>query len=182
MGVGIGSRGRSGAVSGNLYSRVAPITLVLDTNVVIDWLVFDDPFMNPLRHGVREARVLVHTHAYALNELVRVLAYPQLKLAPARQQEIFARYQAATVICDLPAGFSPTQLMMPGGFPRCRDRDDEPFLALAYHARSAALASRDNAVLGLKTRAQKFGVTILNVPQLIAMLSEKLADPPHPEI
>ena len=66
--------------------------------------------------------------------------------------------------------------MLPGGFPRCRDRDDEPFLALAFHAKADVLASRDNAVFGLKLRAAKFGVTILNVQQLIAMLSEKLAD------
>ena len=66
--------------------------------------------------------------------------------------------------------------MLPGGFPRCRDRDDEPFLALAFHTKADVLASRDNAVFGLKSRAAKFGVTILNVPQLIALLSDKLAD------
>ena len=159
--------------------NIKPITLVLDTNVVIDWLVFDDPFMSPLRHGVREARVRVLTHAYAVTELQRVLAYPQLKLSIARQREIFSRYQAETTIAQMPDDYSPKHLMLPGGFPRCRDRDDEPFLALAFHARVDALASRDNAVFGLKARAEKFGVTILNVPQLIAMLTEKLDVPSH---
>ena len=166
-------------MSGDRNTTNTPIKLVLDTNVVIDWLVFDDPFMNPLRHGVRDARVTVLTHAYAIAELERVLAYPQLKLSSARQQEIFAGYQQQTTIAKMPDDFSPTQLMLPGGFPRCRDRDDEPFLALAFHARAAALVSRDNAVFGLKTRAEKFGVTILNVQQLIAMLSEKLESVPH---
>ena len=73
----------------------------------------------------------------------------------------------------MPAGFSTKQLMLPGGFPRCRDRDDEPFLALAFHTKADALASRDNAVFGLKSRAAKFGVTILNVQQVMAMLAEK---------
>ncbi len=156
-----------------------PITLVLDTNVVIDWLVFDDPFMNPLRQGVRDARVSVLTHAYAITELKRVLAYPQLKLSLPQQQEIFSRYQDETNIAQMPNDFSPKHLMLPGGFPRCRDRDDEPFLALAFHAKVDALASRDNAVFGLKTRAAKFGLTILNVQQLMAMLSEKLESIPH---
>ena len=156
-----------------------PITLVLDTNVVIDWLVFDDPFMNPLRQGVRDARVSVLTHAYAITELKRVLAYPQLKLSIAQQQEIFSRYQDETTIAQMPNDYSPKHLMLPGGFPRCRDRDDEPFLALAFHAKVDALASRDNAVFGLKTRAAKFGLTILNVQQLMAMLSEKLEYFPH---
>ena len=154
----------------------APIRLVLDTNVVIDWLVFDDPFMNPLRDGVRDAQIQVLTHPPAIEELYRVLAYPQLKLSNERQQEIFARYLTGTTMSPMPPGFSTRQLMLPGGFPRCRDRDDEPFLALAFHAKADVLASRDNAVFGLKSRAAKFGVTILNVQQLIALLSENLAD------
>ena len=64
--------------------------------------------------------------------------------------------------------------MLPGGFPRCRDRDDEPFLALAFHTKADVLASRDNAVFGLKSRAAKFDVTILNVQQLIALLTDTL--------
>lgn len=168
MGVGLGCRGGARTLS---YVDNAPIRLVLDTNVVIDWLVFDDPYMNPLRHGVRDARIQVLTHPPAIDELERVLAYPQLKLGTARQQEIFARYNDATILAKMPEGFSIKQLMMPGGFPRCRDRDDEPFLALALHTRADALVSRDNAVFGLKSRAAKFGVTILNVQQLIAMLA-----------
>ena len=160
----------------------APIRLVLDTNVVIDWLVFDDPFMNPLRYGVRDGRVVVLTHPPAINELERVLAYPQLKLNDVRQKKIFARYHAETTLAKMPEGFSTTQLMLPGGFPRCRDRDDEPFLALAYHTKADVLASRDNAVFGLKSRAEKFGVTILNVQQLIAMLSAQLHRHPQPHI
>lgn len=166
--MGLRSRCRAGGLS------KPPIRLVLDTNVVIDWLVFDDPFMNPLRAGVRDASIKVLTHPPAINELERVLAYPQLKLDIARQREVFARYQAETVVSPMPAGFSTKQLMLPGGFPRCRDRDDEPFLALAFHTKADVLASRDNAVFGLKSRAAKFGVTILNVQQLIAMLGEKL--------
>ena len=168
MGVVLGGGSRASAMSGGTK---ASLKLVLDTNVVIDWLVFDDPFMSPLRHGVRDGRIVVLTHPPAIDELKRVLAYPQLKLNSTRQNEIFARYLAATRIASMPTGFSPTQLMMPGGFPRCRDRDDEPFLALAFHAKADVLVSRDNAVFGLKSRAAKFGVNILNVQQLIAMLS-----------
>ena len=45
MGVGIGR-------CGGRFPLSAPVRLVLDTNVVIDWLVFEDPFMAPLREGV----------------------------------------------------------------------------------------------------------------------------------
>lgn len=149
----------------------APLRLVLDTNVVIDWLVFDDPFMNPLREGVATGRVVVLTHEPAITELERVLGYRQLKLDAARQTSVFNSYRQQTTCPPLPDGFALKQLMLPGGFPRCRDRDDEHFLALAFHARADALVSRDNAVTGLKHRATRFGLIIWNVQETIAALS-----------
>ncbi len=143
---------------------------VLDTNVVIDWLVFDHPFMEPLRKAVREGSLIVLTHPPAVDELKRVLAYRQLKLEATRQQAVFDAYVKAVEMSSLPAGATLKQLMLPAGFPRCRDRDDEHFLALAYHQRAEVLVSRDHAVLGLATRAAKFGLTILNVPQAIDQL------------
>jgi putative PIN family toxin of toxin-antitoxin system len=146
---------------------------VLDTNVVIDWLMFNDPYMNPLRDGVASKSMIVLTHQPAILELKRVLAYKQLKLTPARQDEIFSRYLALTQEVSLPLGASLKNLMMPGQFPRCRDRDDEHFIALAFHQQADALVSRDNAVFGLKSRVAKFGLTIFNVQQAILCLSTK---------
>jgi uncharacterized protein len=145
--------------------------LVLDTNVVIDWLVFDDPFMAPLREGVPAGRVEVVSHPPAIEELRRVLAYQSLKLDEARQTAIFERYLSQTRIPTLPIDFTPRRLLLPMGFPRCRDRDDEHFIALAFHTKADALVSRDDAVYGLKSRAAKFGVTILNVREMIEALS-----------
>jgi uncharacterized protein len=165
MGLGLCRGSGAGAVT-------KPVALVLDTNVVIDWLVFDHPFMNPLRHGVGEGRVKVLTHPPAMDELKRVLNYRQLKLDEARQHEVFEQYSAHADVTAMPPDFTLKNLMLPGGFPRCRDRDDEHFLALAYHACADALVSRDNAVYGLKSRAAKFGMTIWSVPQMIEALSD----------
>jgi uncharacterized protein len=147
-----------------------PRRWVLDTNVVIDWLMFNDPYMNPLRERVADGRIVVLTHMPAIEELKRVLAYKQLKLLPERQADIFARYISQTQTVSLPTGATLKNLLMPGGFPRCRDRDDEHFIALAFHQKADALVSRDNAVFGLKSRATKFGLTILNVQQAISSL------------
>lgn len=159
---------------GKALGTVSKITTikrwVLDTNVVIDWLMFNDPYMNPLRQGVADKTMVVLTHQPAIIELKRVLAYKQLKLTPPRQDEIFSRYLALTEEVSLPAGASLKNLMMPSQFPRCRDRDDEHFIALAFHQKADALVSRDNAVFGLKSRAAKFGLTIFNVQQAIVHL------------
>jgi putative PIN family toxin of toxin-antitoxin system len=142
------------------------LKLVLDTNVVLDWLVFEDAGVAALRRGIEAQRIAVVTYEPALEELRRVLGYPQLKLEPARQTAVFETYRATAVIATVPDGYSPAQLMLPAGFPRCRDPDDDHFLALTHHATADALVSKDRAVLKLRKRARKFGVTILDVRQL----------------
>jgi putative PIN family toxin of toxin-antitoxin system len=144
--------------------------LILDTNVVIDWLVFDDPFMSPLREGVRTKQVTVLTHRPALDEFRRVLAYPALKLNAARQAALLEQYIMSTSLWPAEGAAAIDFASLPPGFPRCRDPDDNPFLALAYHARADALVSRDKAVLKLSKRTRRFGFEILSVPQLIERL------------
>ena len=127
-------------MSSPLYE--SPLTLVLDTNVVIDWLVFDDAFMAPLRDGIAQRQIRVLTHAPAIVELQRVVGYPALKLSPPTGNDrlspvIWLRRTVPT----LPQGFSTTQMLTPAGFPRCRDPDDQHFLAFAFHTRAQALVS-----------------------------------------
>lgn len=145
---------------------MSALKLVLDTNVVLDWLVFEDAGIDTLRRGIEERRISVITYELALEELRRVLGYPQLKLDPAKQTAVFETYRATASIAQVPPGYSPAQLMLPAGFPRCRDPDDDHFLALTHHAAADALVSKDKAVLKLRKRARKFGVTILDVRQL----------------
>jgi predicted nucleic acid-binding protein len=70
----------------------------------------------------------------------------------------------------LPEGFAPSNLLLPAGFPRCLDTDDQHFLALAYHARADALLTKDSQLLRLKKRAARFGVTILSPTEFAARL------------
>jgi len=143
------------------------VKLVLDTNVVIDWLVFDDPFLAGFRQQVVSGRVVVITHEPAIAELKRVLGYKELKLDAERQARVLERYVAQTTNAALRESLSP----LPPHFPRCRDPDDNPFLELAWRAGADALVSRDNAVLKLARRARKHGFQILNVPQLTAAVA-----------
>lgn len=142
--------------------------LVLDTNAVLDWLVFGDANMAALRLALADGCVRIITHDHAIDELRRVLAYPQCKLQPAAQQEVLQQYQSQTSIAALPEGFAVTNLLLPTGFPSCRDPDDQPFIALAYHARADALVTKDKDILRLRKRVARFGVTILEPVQLAA--------------
>ena len=138
-----------------------PSRLVLDTNIVLDCLVFRDPATRGLMAAIEARRVQALVHQYALDELERVLAYPQCRLAMTEQRQVLERYLTATTRAPMPDGFSRDTLLLPHGFPRCRDRDDEPFLALAYHARADGLVTKDKAILKLRRKARRFGVAIL---------------------
>ena len=142
--------------------------LVLDTNVVIDWLVFDDEYLAAFREQVRSRSVQVITHAPAVEELRRVLGYPELKLTAERQAAVLEQYAALV-------SYSESRAELPEGFPRCRDPDDDPFIQLAWQAGADALVSRDKAVLKLAKRARKFGFQIYDVPKMVATLSGALA-------
>jgi putative PIN family toxin of toxin-antitoxin system len=144
--------------------------LALDTNVVVDWLVFDDAFLAAFRQQVLARDIEIVTHAPALDELRRVLGYRELKLTAERQAQVLASYRAQTTLLErqTPAGIPPAPL--PKDFPRCRDPDDDPFLQLAWHSRADALVSRDKAVLKLARRARRFGFQIYDVPRMVAVL------------
>jgi putative PIN family toxin of toxin-antitoxin system len=141
------------------------VKLVLDTNVVIDWLVFDDEFLASFREQVESRSVQVITHTPALDELRRVLTYPILKLGVERQAAILEQYAALVSFFE-----SDQAVALPLGFPRCRDPDDDPFLRLAWQAGADALVSRDKAVLKLARRARKFGFQIYDVPKMVEVL------------
>lgn len=145
--------------------------LILDTNVVLDWLVFRDTRVAGLQPALDQGRIEIVTHEPAIEELRRVLAYPQFNLPIDQQQEVLSLYSSQSHLVNLPDGLHLDNLGLPPGFPRCRDRDDQHFLALAYHERAAGLVSKDAAILKLTKRAQKFGVTVLDPQQLATRLT-----------
>src|SRR5262245_33919607 len=103
--------------------------LVLDTNIVLDWLVFEDPRLSELQRAWYEQRLELLTHLPALDELRRVLAYPQFKLAEHEQSAVLECYESRVRIVSLPDGVTMQNLGMPPGFPRCKDCDDDHFIA-----------------------------------------------------
>ena len=138
--------------------------LVLDTNVVLDLLVFRDPGVGPLRSAIEARRVELVTSAECLVELRRVLGYPGFKLDAAAQDAAFDWYETRVEVAEHPV---PTQLL-----PRCRDADDQKFLELAWAAGADHLVTKDKALLELARRVKKLGrfsvlpATQIAIPQV----------------
>ena len=130
--------------------------LVLDTNVVLDWLYFCDPLVAPVVRAIQSGRALALTCAECAGELRRVLAYPEFHLEETEQAALFARYCARTTLIELP----PPALS--AGLPRCRDSHDQKFLRLAWHGGAQLLITRDKALLALNRAAARLdGIMVL---------------------
>ena len=130
---------------------MAGVRAVLDTQVWLDWLVFDDPSALPIREAQAAGRVEIVIDVACEAELVRVLAYDlgKYSLEPDAQTQCIARCRS--VAKRVPTG-SAVEL------PLCKDPDDQKFLELAASAGAHCLISKDRAVLELAPRVSQFRI------------------------
>jgi putative PIN family toxin of toxin-antitoxin system len=119
---------------------------VLDTNAWLDWLVFDDPAMRPIREAIAGGRAEVFIDAPCLAELADVLARP-FKNRPIDPAAALAEVRKAA--CEVDAKCAQSNL------PVCRDPDDQKFLELAAAAHADILVTKDTALLELAKRRNK---------------------------
>ena len=129
------------------------LPLVIDTNVALDLLVFDDPATTRLRQllHVGDCRWLATN--VMREELRRVLAYPQIeRRLQARELEsdaVLASWDALVhLLPDAPRACF-----------RCKDVDDQKFIDLAV-AHQALLLSKDKAVLAMARRLSRVGAVV----------------------
>jgi putative PIN family toxin of toxin-antitoxin system len=124
-----------------------PARLVLDTNVWLDWLVFDDPVAAPLRVAQAAGAIAIFIDAPCTEELRRVLAYSLRKavLEPAAQAKALAECLRIAMTVETATGTLPP-------LPLCRDPDDQKFLELARAAGADIVLTKDRALLELARR------------------------------
>lgn len=129
--------------------------LVLDTNVVLDWLLFRDPGCAALDEALRAGRAQWIATAAMHDELAHVLGRGALDAwRPDLAAIETARRAWACTIEPIDAP-SPARL-------RCTDPDDQKFIDLAHQlGAGACLLSRDRAVLRLARRSREAGFAIL---------------------
>ena len=134
--------------------------IVLDTNVVLDWLLFHDPSSAHFA-GAIARRELRWVASLAMRDELAAVLRRGLGQAHA------SRADAATVLAAWDA--YTTWVAEPSALPaamglQCSDRDDQMFLELAHAEGARWLLSRDRAVLKLARRAERFGI-LISVPE-----------------
>ncbi|MEJ5991990.1 putative toxin-antitoxin system toxin component, PIN family [Ramlibacter sp. PS3R-8] len=126
--------------------------LVIDTNVVLDLLVFGDPGASQLQQGLQSGALRWLATAAMREELARVLAYP--KLAP---RVAFHRGSADSVLRDFDRHAQLVEAPPKAGV-TCGDPDDQKFIDLAV-AHRCLLLSKDDEVLRMRKRLAGLHVT-----------------------
>ena len=127
--------------------------LILDTHVVLDWLLFDDARVASLALAVTSGRIRWVVTAAMRSELEHVLhrgiaSRPGHAIGAIVRE--FDRWADAAVSVSR---FVPPAL-------RCSDPDDQIFIDLGLQLGQATLLSRDRAVLRLARAAAPYGLRI----------------------
>ncbi len=125
------------------------LRVVLDTNVVMAFWHFCDPKLLSLLAWLRARQSVLLTRRECLEELERVLAYRQFGIAPEKQASVLADYRALTECLADP---DEAQMLAAAALPRCKDRDDQKFLQLAWEGEAHLLITRDKMLLALNRR------------------------------
>ena len=122
--------------------------MVLDTNVWLDLLVFDEPSSQWILQALGDGAIAAMTDEFGLNELERVLGYPlgRFAVAPEHRPAVLARCRA---LAGMWHGSRPHAIPP---LPACRDPHDQPFLELAHAAGAQLLITRDRDLLMLARR------------------------------
>ena len=128
-------------------------TIVLDTNIVLDAFLFNDPAAEPVRQALAKQKLDWLATQPMRDELVRVLAYPKIaaRLAFSKMtlNDVLTKFDQHVRLVDIAPKASVT----------CSDTDDQKFIDLAVQHR-ALLLSKDRDVLSMKKRLAGQGITV----------------------
>ncbi|MFN0184385.1 MAG: putative toxin-antitoxin system toxin component, PIN family [Aquabacterium sp.] len=132
--------------------------LVLDTQVVLDLLVFGDPSAITLLAALRAGTVVWLACPLHREEFRRVASPQRCAQWHTDPSKVLAAFDALCHPVPDPAPSGPT-------VPRCRDLDDQGFIDLACTHHAQALLSRDKAVLALRQRLWRDWRVVVQRPQ-----------------
>ena len=135
--------------------------LILDTNVLLDLFVFNDPEVAPLKTALLAQQFRWLATQAMRDELERVLTYPKIVPRMAFYQlsaaDVLAKFDQLATLVDAAAR---AQWI-------CKDPDDQKFIDLAV-LHCATLLSKDQAVLCMQKRLLASEVVTMTAIKYVA--------------
>jgi predicted nucleic acid-binding protein len=140
-----------------------PHPIVLDTNIALDLLVFDDAACQPLQAALADGTLhWIGTEPMRV-EFARVLGYPLIVARLARMarsaSQVLEAFDEQVIRVPVPV---PVPDARQPDVPACDDPDDQVFIDLAV-VHQAVLVSKDRAVLQLRRSLAACGVAVMPV-------------------
>jgi putative PIN family toxin of toxin-antitoxin system len=134
-------------------AAVAPVRVVLDTNIVLDLWLYKDPATPALLTALENKNVQWLATQVMRDELERVLAYThivkRLAFSQLKAEDILAQWDAHAQLMPI----APKCQFV------CKDGDDQKFIDLAAQHQTQ-LISKDKAVLTMRNRMARLGVAV----------------------
>ena len=137
-------------------NSTAPVCVVLDTNIVLDLWLYQDPATPALQEALSQKRVRWLATQVMRDELERVLAYTHIVKRLA-----FSQLTAEDILTQ----FDTHAQLMPVASKAmfvCKDGDDQKFIDLAAQHKTQ-LISKDKAVLTMRNRMARLGVAVAKI-------------------
>ena len=117
------------------------VRVVLDTNVVVSALLFEQGRLTWLRSAWVQGRCRPLVSTATVEELVRVLAYSKFRLSADEREELLGDYLPFVEVVTV-SGRS-------AAAPKCADPDDQMFLDLGCAGHAALIVTGDDKLLGV---------------------------------
>ena len=130
--------------------------IVLDTNVVLDWLIFRNERAAPLVDAMASGQVRPLATPAMRQELAYMLGSQRLQRWAPDAQGALQAFDASVSLAPEPLAAS-----LPPHRPRCTDPDDQMFLDLALAVGARWLLTHDRALLRLARRTRGHALSIL---------------------
>ena len=127
--------------------------IVLDTNIVLDVFVYNDPAAQNVRQALADKRLDWLATQPIRDELARVLTYSKIATRLAfynlSVDDVLAKFDQHARLVDVAPKASVT----------CSDADDQKFIDVAVQHR-ALLLSKDTDVLSMRKRLLALGIRV----------------------
>ncbi len=129
------------------------IPIVLDTNIVLDLFVYNDPLQSTLDKALQAGNLQWLATPAMRDELARVLGYAQV----AKRR--LANGQSADAVLTHMDSLAQWLHAAPKAPYTCKDPDDQIFIDLACE-HQCLLLSKDKAVLAMRSRLARLSATV----------------------
>jgi predicted nucleic acid-binding protein len=135
---------------------------ILDTNIWLDWLVYNDPALTAFIRGYEEACFSIVYTTEMLTEFAIVIRRAAFKRSKTEQKALIDRFKSVATLVELPAERIRSGL-------KCHDPADQIYLDAAFFFKVDGLISKDKMVLALKNKAAKHQIWIGTPLQWLAL-------------